>query len=401
MPSVFNSLGSNYSTRQVLRILFSRGKERDRKQLQTKLSKQFGGKAYLFYKGREALRQALWASGLKEDEQVAITGFTCYAVDEAVTKAGFTPVYLDVDTDTLQFSAQTLESSLKDNPKIKAVIVQNTLGYPCDIAGIQAVCKKNKLVLIEDLAHSFGLVYDDGREAGTVGDFVMLSFGRDKVVDAVSGGALIAHKNPPEKWHNKLETSYHAPNKKQQRVDRLYPSATWDVRHYYNFGIGKALQVIYKKLGLLPRATDGSFDGFTALPVRYCKEILQLLGEYDQLQAHRKQIADIYREVLPPSVIPKIAQNPKGANELRFPIKINDRKALLYKLKQSDIHIADVWYDSPIAPSRFMTKTNYDGQCPRSEQLTSELLNLPTHRNISHENARKLAERIVEHVKQN
>ncbi|MBP9131599.1 DegT/DnrJ/EryC1/StrS aminotransferase family protein, partial [Candidatus Saccharibacteria bacterium] len=127
--------------------------------LESLLDGRYDGSVYLFYKGREALRQAMLAADLKKGSAVAINGFTCFVVDEAVTEAGLKSEYLDIDKDQLHFTAKTLEKAVKSNPKIKAVIIQNTLGYPCDIVGIEAICKKNGLLLIEDLAHSFGLVY--------------------------------------------------------------------------------------------------------------------------------------------------------------------------------------------------------------------------------------------------
>ena len=402
MSSIFNSLGSNYTFGQAFKHLFARGTSADYDQLVQELSERYDGEAYLFYRGREALRNALTLAGLKKDAAVAINGFSCYAVDEAVTNAGYTPAYLDIDKNQLHFTAKTLEKAIEDNPKIQAVINQNTLGYACDIAGIEAVCKEHDLVLIEDLAHSLGLVYPDGREAGTVGDFTMLSFGRDKVVDAVAGGALIAHKKVGEQWKKRLKRETHLPTRNQQRVDRLYPLSTWKVRVFFRIGLGKLLQIGFRKAGLLPRATDGNFNGFTDLPDHNAKEVRALLFRLKPANIRRRQIAAIYRDVLPKDIIPKIAQEPEGKPvELRFPILVNERDTLLYKLKQKGIHIADTWYDAPIAPPRFMKETSYDGQCSTSESTTKKLLNLPTHRNISPDQARELAERIADWLKQN
>ena len=230
--SIFNSLGSNYSLVSALKHLFTRGECKDYMKLEGYLDGRYDGSAYLFYKGREALRQALLATGLKKGSEVAINGFTCFVVDEAVTEAGFKSVYLDIDENQLHFTAETLRTAVKKNPKIKVVIIQNTLGYPCDIVGIEDVCKKSKLILIEDLAHSFGLIYPDGREAGTVGDMTMLSFGRDKVIDAVSGGALVIKGKVNSKWRANLAEGRHQPKLKDRLLDRIYPLLTWKVRTF-------------------------------------------------------------------------------------------------------------------------------------------------------------------------
>lgn len=182
--NIFNSLGSNYDFQFVLKSLFSRGGGDLKKILEDK----YKGRVTLTRKGREAIELAL--SGLPPGSLIAINGFTCFAVYEAIKKAEHKALYLDIDKGDLNFSADTLKRAFN----VKAVIVQNTLGYPCDIEKIAQICKENKIILIEDLAHCVGTKYESGVEAGTVGDFVALSFSQDKMIDAVSGGALIKRK---------------------------------------------------------------------------------------------------------------------------------------------------------------------------------------------------------------
>lgn len=182
--SIFNSLGSNYDFKFVLKSLFLKNDGGLKKFLERK----YKGQVTLTYKGREAIELAL--SGLPKGSLIAINGFTCFAVYEAIKKAGHKALYLDIEKGELNFSPETLKRAVN----VKAVIIQNTLGYPCDIEKISQVCKENKIILIEDLAHSVGTRYENGKEAGMVGDFVALSFSQDKMIDVVSGGALIQRK---------------------------------------------------------------------------------------------------------------------------------------------------------------------------------------------------------------
>jgi|SRR3989344_705258 len=193
--SVFNSLGSNYNFNFVLKALFVNNKASYSSALVNFLENKYQGKATLLYKGRQALELGLKSLNLPQGSFVAINGFTCFAVYEAIKKAGLEIEYLDIEKGELNFSPQELEKHLKENPNVKVVIVQNTLGYPCQIEQIAKICKEKKLVLIEDLAHSVGTKYENGQEAGTIGDFVVLSFSQDKIVDGISGGALISKNN--------------------------------------------------------------------------------------------------------------------------------------------------------------------------------------------------------------
>lgn len=191
--SIFNSLGSNYNFNFVLKAFLAR--RSDNSQLKSFLENKYQGKVTLVYKGREAIELGLKSLNLPADSFVAITGFTCFALYAAIKKAKLHIEYLDIEKGELNFSNETLEKAIKKNPKIRVVIIQNTLGYPCQIKEIAKICRQNKIVLIEDLAHSIGTKYENREEAGTVGDFVVLSFSQDKIIDAVSGGALISRMN--------------------------------------------------------------------------------------------------------------------------------------------------------------------------------------------------------------
>ena len=164
---------------------------------------------------------------------------------QPIVEAGLKAEYLDVADGKLNFSADELKKKLDAGANIKAVIIQNTLGYVCDIENIAAICRQNNIILIEDLAHSAGAMYLNGQEAGTVGDFVILSFSQDKIIDAVSGGALVVRN---KKYQNLQLPKIAQPAKKQQVKDRFYPNFTFKIRMDYLIGLGKFTHKIYKKL---------------------------------------------------------------------------------------------------------------------------------------------------------
>src|SRR5947209_7212773 len=141
--NIFNSLGSNYNLRFVFKALFSGNEAK----LKSFLEEKYQGKVTLLYKGREAIELALNKINLP-NAAVAINGFTCFAVYEAVKKAGLDIEYLDIEKDDLNFSVETLKKHLSKNPKIKVVMIQNTLGYPCDIEKISRLCREKKIILI-------------------------------------------------------------------------------------------------------------------------------------------------------------------------------------------------------------------------------------------------------------
>ena len=385
--SVFNSLGSNYDLSFALRALFLNKDVNLNKYLEEK----YGGEAILLFKGREAITLALQTLNLPEDSQVAVNGFTCYAVYRAIEEAGCKPVLIDIPKDDLNFTRSDLASNLAKNADIKAVIVQNTLGFPCDIEEISKFCKEKKLILIEDLAYSVGAKYKNGMEAGRVGDFTMLSFSQDKIIDGISGGALII-KNFKFQISNFKFTN---PSFGRQLKDRLYPILTWKIRNTYDFGVGKVLHFIFKNLGLLSTLMDNSLYRLLKLPSFYQALALDSIERLEKDITHRKKIANIYKENLSRKIMfEKLNSQIDNSSNLRFPIFVNNRETLIKFLKNKKFYISDIWYDAPIAPKRFMKKINYNNDCPNAEKISDVILNLPTHKNISEKQALYLSDLI-------
>jgi dTDP-4-amino-4,6-dideoxygalactose transaminase len=395
--NVFNSLGSNYDASSIRAAFLGAATGETTAAFTSYLQKRYQGPAHLTYKGREALKLSLDAAGLAKGSVVAITGFTCYAVYRAVETAGYAIEYLDIDSDTLNFTAETLEKALLANPQIRAVIVQNTLGNPCDIAAIEAVCKVHRLVLIEDLAHSAGARYPDGREAGTVGDLVMLSFGRDKVVDAVAGGALVVRA--PELQHYHPEALPAAPRPARLR-DRLYPILAAAIRSSYPLGMGRLLHAGLKSTGLLSKSTDGEYYTGHAMSDWQAALAHRRFEALETHLSHRRSIASIYQAELPESLqLTGFAAQANSGTNLRYPILVPDRSKLLESLGAHGIHVSDTWYDSPVAPPRYLSKTNYQHQCPSSGKVCAQIVNLPTHQQIDQETARTISKVINQCLK--
>ena len=386
--SIFNSLGSNYDFSFVLKSLLTLDGKSDLKKL---LEEKYGGRTVLLYKGREAIELALKLSNLPKGSYVAINGFTCFAVYEAIKNAKLNVEYLDISNGELNFSAATLSKALGKNPRIKVVITQNTLGYPADIEGISKVCKDNNLILIEDLAHSVGTKYENNSEAGIVGDFTILSFSQDKMIDGISGGALI--------MKNEFGEQLSSLSLRQQLIDKLYPFSTFIIRKTYPFVIGKVLHFILKNLKLLSQPMSGG-DQIKKLPGWYSKLIKSQFDKLNDNLNHRKIIASIYAKSINSKILsPKIVEQISQSSNLRFPIFVRNRESLIKFLAENQIFVSDIWYDAPIAPKKYLQLTDYSGQCPNSEMASAEILNLPTHRNVSEETAKNISNLINQWLK--
>ncbi len=387
--AIFNSLGSNYSGKFILRSLFWPGGHGAKTKLEELLGERYGGSVALTYKGRQALELAVRGANLPQGSTVGINGFTCYVVYQAVERAGYKPVFIDVASKQLNFGVEELRTAHKNNPNLKTIIVQNTLGLVADMLALEAYCKQHNITIIEDLAHSFGARYSDGREVGTVGQFTMLSFSQDKPLDVVAGGAVVNRSANSKS----LDVSTHV-GLWLRFKNRLYPFWTSLIRATYSFGLGRILHTILKKLHFMSTPMGDNLQGIQQMTDSAAGLLISKWDSASAELSHRQRIAAIYTAQLPKEIMFSINENSQPLY-LRFPLWVEDRKSLVAYLKRFHIYIGDTWYDAPIGPKRYLPQTSYQqGSCSNAEALAQHIVNLPTHTHVNEKDVEFIAGKV-------
>ncbi len=379
---LFQSLGGRYTFRDAVRHLTVHGNETHRELLRKALTQRYDGEATLYHKGRaalsEAIRLATGGSG-----NVAVSGLTCYTVVQAVQAAGCRPVFVDIDEKTLQPSVANLDAACQQY-NVRAIILQHMLGIPADIDGLEQMAQKHSSILIEDLAHSAGATYPDGREVGTVAPYTVLSFGRDKALDAVNGGALIIRTGVPIDRQPAKSVRISAALR-----DRMYPLLTCLTRGCYRVG-GKYIMAIAMRLGLVTRSADGGVDVSEAMSgwqaaVAY-REVICL----ESTVAHRRVILEVYSQSLKKPLPKGLLRN--GVSPIRVPLLVSNRQVIIKALNNAGVHGLDSWYDVPVGPERFFSEVHYPAdKCPVAVSVARRIMNIPTHRRIGANDAQYIA----------
>lgn len=148
--------------------------------------------------GTDALQLLFMAYGVKALDAVFCPDITFIASVEPACMLGATPVFCDIDPDSFNISAESLEKQIEavlteGMLRPKAVVAVDFLGNPVDYGAIVAICKKYGLILIQDAAQSFGAARDDKR-CGSFGDSAATSFFPAKPLGCYGdGGALFTN----------------------------------------------------------------------------------------------------------------------------------------------------------------------------------------------------------------
>ena len=323
---------------------FAVGLEKDRGALQRFLSQKYSGEAILTKNGRSALALALKAY-FEPGDAVIVNGFTCYAVYEAVKAAGLVPIWADINKENLNFDIESLKHILED--KIKGIIIQNSLGNPVDITAIEKFAKRHNLTIVEDLAHCVGVEYIDGREAGTVGAAAALSFGKDKSIDTISGGAVIL-RHP-------CKSAIKAPSKLPKVSDtlraRFYPLLGTISRGLSYIHLGGIWMRCLVKIHWVEKSADNKLD------------LERKIAKFEAKLA-LKQLKELKKS---------------GEAPIREFCLVRNRAEVLKKLQARGYYFGGFWYEKPVSPERYYKKVHFpEDKCPVATEVAKKIINLPT-----------------------
>jgi perosamine synthetase len=143
--------------------------------------------------GTAALHAAMHALGVGPGDEVIVTAMTFAASANCAAFVGATPVFVDVDPDTLLIDPSQLEARI--TPRTKAVVAVDYAGHPCDYDALEAITRKHGLALVDDACHAIGGCYR-GRKVGSLALLNTFSFHPVKHVATGEGGAVTT--NDPE-----------------------------------------------------------------------------------------------------------------------------------------------------------------------------------------------------------
>jgi dTDP-4-amino-4,6-dideoxygalactose transaminase len=138
--------------------------------------------------GTLALDVALKALGIGPGDEVVVTPRTFIASISCVVNAGAVPVFADVEPDSGNISARTIEAVL--TPRTKAVVCVHLAGWPCDMDPIMTLAAERGLKVIEDCAQAHGARYK-GRPVGSIGHVGAWSFCQDKIMTTGGEGGMV------------------------------------------------------------------------------------------------------------------------------------------------------------------------------------------------------------------
>lgn len=134
-----------------------------------------------------ALFLALLVEGVGPGDEVIVPSLTWCATANAALYLGATPVFCDVDAQSMCVTPETITAKL--SPRTKAVIVVHYGGYAIDVEALRKALPPT-VAIIEDAAHALGATHSNGKRVGASGNSVCFSFYANKNLSTADGGAI-------------------------------------------------------------------------------------------------------------------------------------------------------------------------------------------------------------------
>ena len=348
-----------------------------------------------FASGRMAFYALMQVLEVGKGDEVIINGATCSVMVNAVLRIKATPIYSDIDPNTLGSSLEEIKKCITSRTKI--VVAQHSFGIPCDIHKIKELCVSKNIFLLEDSALALGSTIND-QTVGSFGDAALFSTDHTKPINTFSGGLLYTSDTD---LHQKIkfvrDNSKCLPTAKKIAIyNRILSEARWtDPRKFGPFQIIDALKMAFTKIGkkVTPYLDKDSglvvYQGHDyPYPAKFPSFLAEIglieLQRWDSISKERMKNLGIYisyfeKNGLSQDLPSAYFDTFRKIVPLRIAWSQTDGFALRNKIKYF-IQVHWIWFTEPIiSTTDSLSKMMYKkGSCPISEKVGSNIINLPT-----------------------
>jgi len=314
----------------------------------------------------------LLANVVPEGKKVGIPAVCCAVMATPFLSKGKEICWMDTDENGL-LDPKEVE---KYKNELGLIIVPHVFGQQAALEEIIKNSKANNIIVVEDSAHFF-------QQGEPKADYRLLSFGREKDVSCVAGGALTWKKNA-------------IGSEIIQKYSLKKPSRGWAFQHaiqplvlaislpWWSNG-GRYIAGMFSKAKILPRAvSQGEKSGIndfpqTKLALTQQKILIRSLCQRSTELPHRSELANDWKRKL--SQIFPDAKIVIPENFFRVILTGIERETVLKTAKRAGFDLNE-WDGEPIAPRGVdLEKFGYrKGQCPHAEQFIQNYVTFPTNR---------------------
>jgi dTDP-4-amino-4,6-dideoxygalactose transaminase len=306
------------------------------------------GHAAAVSSGTAGLHLALRMAGIGPGDEVITSPFSFVASANAALYEGATPVFADIDAETLNLDPAAVEAAVTQ--RTRAIVAVDIFGYPCELDPLRAIADRHGLIFVEDACEALGATYK-GRPIGSHGHLAVFAFYPNKQMTTAEGGMVVTAAE--DEWRLLKSLS------NQGRAD----SGGW--LEHARLGYNYRLSEIAAALGIAQ------------------------LEKLDTLLEGRAQAAARYAELLEgvAGADPLLADDVDHTRSwFVYPVRLGaevDRERVIGELERVGIQTSRYLPSIHLQPYMRERFGFREGLCPVSEEASRHLLSVPFHSGIT------------------
>jgi perosamine synthetase len=307
--------------------------------------------------GTAGLHMLCHIAGVGEGDEVITSPVSFVATANCFILEGGTPVFADVDPQTLNLDPAAVEAAITD--RTKGIIGVDMFGYPCELDELRAIAERHGLWLIDDSCEALGAEYK-GRPIGSHGPSGAFGFYPNKQITTGEGGIVTTHDE--EEWELLKSVRNHG---------RSYDSRWF---HHVRLGFNYRFTDIQAAVGI---AQLEKLDRILAMRSEAAARYTALLDGFDGVEPPRADDDDHRRSWF--VYVVKVAEG-------------IDRDGVLEKLAAQGIeagHYVPAVHLQPYLRERYGFT---EGMCPVAEDACDRTLALPFFPQLEREDQERVVE---------
>jgi dTDP-4-amino-4,6-dideoxygalactose transaminase len=314
----------------------------------------------------------LYDFGAERGDEVIIPALSFVATGNAVVHAGFKPVFVDIERDSLNLDASRIESAITENTRV--IMPVHLMGKPADMDAINAIAQKHGLFVVEDAAEAHGAMYK-GKPAGSLADLGAFSLYVAHIITTGEGGIVTTKSEEQAEILRSLRSHGRACKCKQCSLNT---ASKYCPKRFASEG-GEDIRFMFERIGYSCKMNEleaaiglGNLEMYHQILDKRRHNLLYVLERFPRFSPYLSTIAEESGEKIGPHAIPIIVQE-----EASF-----SRADLTQYLEKNGIETRTLFASMPTQCPGFAYLGYKLGEFPNAEYMGKHGIHIGVHHDL-------------------
>ena len=315
----------------------------------------------------------LYDFGAKRQDEIIVPALSFVATGNAVLQAGFKPVFVDIERDSLNIDPCLIERAITGSTR--AIMPVHLMGKPAEMDEINKIAKKHKLFVIEDAAEAHGAIYK-GKNVGTLGDMAAYSLYLAHIITTIEGGVVVTNREDFAEVLRSLRCHGRAC---KCRICVVNTESGYCPKR---FKYGKDTRFVFERIGFSAKMNEleaavglGSLEMYDKIIEKRRKNLLMMIDRLREFDDYFTTIHENSYERIGPHAFPIIIR--EGAPFTR--------DQLTDHLEKNGVETRDLFLSMPTQCPGFYYLGNRLGDFPNAEYAGNNGLHIGVHQDLGKE----------------